>query len=105
LSTRRALAYGSAALAVVALGEAVTASLVRLHYAHRYNSEACAPDRSKQCAPYRDEANTWGDVAVAGYVVAGAAGLGSLALFTAPYWYPKTTTGSAQAGLAISGQF
>jgi hypothetical protein len=105
VSTRRALAYGSAALAVLALGEAVTASLLRVHYAHHYNSAACAPERSLQCASDRDQANTWGKVAVVGYIVAGAAGLGSLALFSAPYWYPRTSTSSAEAGLSFSGKF
>ena len=103
IGTRQALGYASAALAVIALGEAITASFVRLDYAHRYNSDACLPERSKQCAPYRDMANTWGDVAVVGYAVAGAAGLSSLALFSAPYWYPSPSGG--QAGLAISGRF
>ena len=103
LSTRHALAYASTALAIVALGEAVTASLVRLDYAHRYNSDACLPQRSKQCAPYRDMAGTWGDIAVVGYAVAGAAGLGSVALFTSPYWYPSPSGG--QAGLSLSGRF
>ena len=83
-SSRQTLAYASATLAVVALAEAVTASLLRLDYAHRYNSDACAPERSKQCAAYRDVADTLGNVAVVGYVVAGAAGLGSVALFTSP---------------------
>jgi hypothetical protein len=105
VSTRSALAYGSAGLAVLALGEAITASLLRVHDAHHYDSAACAPERSLQCASDRDQANTWGDVAVVAYVVAGAAGLGSLALFTAPYWYPRTSTSSAQAGLSLSGKF
>ena len=104
-NTRQTLAYASATLAVVALAEAVTASLLRLDYTHRYNSDACAPERSKQCGAYRDVANTLGNVAVVGYVVAGAAGLGSLALFTSPYWYPSTAAGGAQAGLSFSGKF
>lgn len=104
-STRQGLAYGSGALAIVALGEAVTASLVRLHYAHRYNGDDCAPNRSQRCAPYRNIANTWGDVALTGYIVAGAAGLGSLALFTVPYWSPRTATSAGVVGLAVSGRF
>jgi hypothetical protein len=104
-STRQTLAYASAALSVGALAGAVTASLLRLDYANRYNSEACAPDRSQQCAPYREVADTLGTVAVVGYVVAGAAALGSVALFTAPYWVPSRGPGGAQAGLSVTGTF
>jgi hypothetical protein len=104
-STRQALAFASAAVSVVALAEAVTASLLRADYVRRYNSDACAPDRSQQCAPYRDVADTLGTMAIVGYVVAGASALGSVALFTAPYWYPSTGPSGTQAGLLVSGQF
>ncbi len=104
-STRQSLAFATATLSAFALAGAVTASLIRVDYIERYNSAACAPDRSKQCAPYRDIAGTLGNVAIAGYVVAGAAGLGSVALFTAPYWYPSAGRGGAQAGFTLSGKF
>ena len=104
-STRQTFAIASAALSVGALASAVTASLLRIDYVQRYNSEACAPDRSQQCAPYRDVADTLQDVAVVGYVIAGTAALGSVALFTAPYWVPSRDPAAAQVGLSVSGRF
>jgi len=105
LSTRQGLAVASTTVSLLALAEAVTASLLRVHYVERYNSDACAPERSRQCAPYRDVADTWGTLAVVGYAVAGAAAVSSVALFTSPYWYPSPGSSGTQAGLLLSGRF
>jgi hypothetical protein len=100
-SATRTLAYASAAVAIVALSEAVAASLVRLDYVHRYNGPSCYPQRSVQCAPYRDVANTLGTAAVVGYVIGAAAGLGSIALFT----WPGADSLGRSAQLTFSGRF
>jgi len=84
--------------------EAVAASLVRLRYVDKYNSQSCAPNRSERCAPYRDSANTFGTVAVVGYAVAGAAGVTSIALFTEPWWNGGGGS-QARATLSFSGSF
>jgi hypothetical protein len=105
MSTREALAVASAAVSVVALAAAVTVSLLRADYVEHYNSDACAPNRSQQCAAYREVADTLGTLSVVGYVVGGVAALGSAALFTAPYWYPSSGSSGTQAGLLLSGQF
>ncbi|HET9931601.1 MAG TPA: hypothetical protein VFQ35_12965 [Polyangiaceae bacterium] len=104
-NTRKTLAFASAALSVSAFAGAVTASLLRLEYAHHYNSDACAPDRSQKCAAYRDVAERLGTVAVVGYAVAGVGALGSVALFTAPYWLPGPDPKASQAGLCVWGTF
>jgi hypothetical protein len=101
----QSFAFATTAVSVVALAEAVTASLLRADYVEQYNSDACAPDRSQKCAPYRDVADTLGTMAIVGYAVAGAAALGSVALFTSPYWYPNTGSRGGQAGLTVSGRF
>jgi hypothetical protein len=103
-SSARHWAYASAALAGVALVEAVAASLLRLDYIDEYNSDRCAPDRSQRCAPYRESAETFGTVAVVGYAVAGVAGLTSVALFTEPWWNGGGDA-PAHAGLSVSGSF
>jgi hypothetical protein len=103
-SSARHWAYASAALAGVALVEAVAASLLRLDYVDDYNSDSCAPDRSQRCAPYRESAETFGTVAVVGYAVAGVAGLTSVALFTEPWWNGGDDA-PAHAGLSVAGSF
>lgn len=97
------LGYVFAGLAVVTLAEGVAASLLRLHYAEQYNGAGCYPERSKQCAPYREIANTFGTIALASYSLAGAAGLGAAAWFTWPAKSAGTPAGSL--GLALTGQF
>lgn len=100
----RTWAYVSAAVAGVALAEAVAASLLRLGYVDEYNSDKCAPDRSQRCAPQRKIAGTFGTIAVVGYAVAGAAGLTSVALFTEPWWNGEGDA-KPRAGLRVSGSF
>ena len=63
-----------------------------------------AADRSERCAAYRKSANTFGTIAVVGYVVAGAVGVTSVALFTEPLWNGRGASASG-AVLGVSGAF
>ncbi len=97
--TVRTWAYATATVAGIALVEAVAASLLRKDYVDDYNSPSCAPDRSQRCAAYRSSASTFGTIAVAGYAIAGVAGLASLTLFAEPWWnQPGARPSSALVG-------
>lgn len=100
----RTWAYASAAVAGVALAEAVAASLLRQDFIDDYNGPSCAPDRSERCAAYRRSAATFGTIAIVGYAVAGAAGLTSITLFAEPWW--NRSGGPAQSAfVGASGAF
>jgi hypothetical protein len=99
----RSWAYAAAAVAGVALVEAVAASLLRQAYVDDYNGPSCAPDRSERCAAYRKSASTFGTIAVVGYAVAGVAGVTSIALFAEPWSRSGAPPSSAVVG--VSGAF
>lgn len=100
----RSWAYAAAAVAGVALVEAVAASILRQAYVDDYNGPSCAPDRSERCAAYRKSATTFGTVAVVGYAVAGVAGVTSIALFAEPWW-SRAGAPPSSAVVGVSGAF
>lgn len=101
----RAWAYATAALAGVALADAVAATLLRQSYVTTYNGPSCEPDRSQRCASYRSSANTLGTLAVVGYAVAGAAGVTSIVLLTEPWWQGQSANAKQTALLGVAGRF